>query len=147
MSAENSTVLMCAAADADAVNAAVAELLGNPPDARNLSVPVSKDGSTITHYAGHGWFTNAEVKLLSTVPDLEIEAAVLDRDPYDNWLSVLKAKSALSVKRDEADPKVITIEPRREPQDAKRIEDAKAVFEAKPREVTGIEKAVGGGRK
>jgi len=129
----NSVVLLCTAADADRVNAEVALLLGDPEDARNLSREVSADGATVTHFTGHGWFDDVQCKEMSQIVGLTVQAAVDGVSPRDNWLVTLKSLDAAPVKRDEADSKVLIIEAKREPENAKSIADARTAFEAKPK--------------
>lgn len=133
----NSVVLICAAAEAERVNAEVAALFGDHVGSRNLSREISADGATVTHFGGHGWFDDLQCKQLSEITGLTVQAAVLDGKPRDNWYVALKALNAATVKRDEDDTKVLVVEEKREPQDAARITAARAAFEAKPKPVDG----------
>ena len=132
----NSVVLLCTAADADRVNAEVAVLLNDPEGSKNLSREISTDGVTVTHLTGHGWFDDVQCKELSQIVGLTVQAAVDGVSPRDNWLVALKNLNAASVKRDEADDKVIIIEEKRLPKDEAAIVTARAEFEAKPKPVS-----------
>ena len=128
----NSVVLICSASDADRVNEEVAALLGDADGARNLSRELSADGASVTHFAGHAWLTDEQVKALSGIAGLTMHGAVIDGKPFDNWLVALKTAGIREVERDEQDASKLTVAARREPVDAKRIEDAKAIFNATP---------------
>ena len=132
----NSVVLLCAAADADRVNAEVAVLLNDPEGSKNLSREISADGVTVTHFTGHGWFDDVQCKELSQIVGLTVRAATDGVNPRDNWLVTLKNLDAASVKRDEADDKVIIIEEKRLPKDEAVIVAARAEFEAKPKPIS-----------
>ena len=134
----NSVVLLCAAADADRVNAEVAVLFNDPEGSKNLSREISADGVTVTHFTGHGWFDDVQCKELSQIVGLTVQAATDGVSPRDNWLVTLKGLNAASVKRDEADSKVLIIEAKREPVDAKSITDARTEFAAKPKPTKGL---------
>ena len=134
----NSVVLLCTAADADRVNEEVAVLLNDPVGSRNLSREISADGLTVTHFTGHGWFDDLQCKELSQIVGLTVRAATDGVNPRDNWLVALKSLDAAAVKRDEVDDKILIIEAKRDPVDAKKITDAIAKFEAKPKPVSEI---------
>ena len=124
----NSVVLLCTAADVDRVNAEVAAYLGDPEGSRNLSREISANGTTVTHYGGHAWLTDDQCEEISEITGLTVQAATIDGNPHDNWLVALKSMNAATVRRDEADDKVLVIDAKREPKDAKRITDARADF-------------------
>ena len=129
----NSVVLLCTAADADRVNEEVAVLLKDPEGSKNLSREISADGVSVTHLTGHGWFDDMQCKELSQIVGLTVQAATDGVNPRDNWLVALKGLDAASVKRDEADSKVLIIEEKRLPKDEDSIVAARTEFKAKPK--------------
>lgn len=129
----NSAILICSAADVDRINAEVAELLGDPEGSRNISREISANNTTVTHFTGHGWFDDLQCKELSQIVGLTVHAATDGVKPRDNWLVTLKSLDAAIVTRDKDDNKVLIIEAKREPENAKSITDARAEFKAKPK--------------
>lgn len=138
-------ILICAAAQADAVNEAVAEALGNSAGARNLSVPLSSDGAAITHYGGHGWFRDNQAKALSQIAGLTISGADVNAPPFEHWLVAIKAQNVRTVAVDENDLEKFTVEERREPTKVAEVNAAKEVFASKPTvKLTGGEEVLSG---
>ena len=139
----NSCVLICTAANADRINEEVGLALGDlrispisgeiVGSSRNLSRALSANGTTITHFGGHGWFTDAQWKLLSKIAGLTIQAAVLDKQPHDNWLVALKTLNAAPVTKERGETE-LTVKERQPPKNEARIVAAKTAFDVKDKE-------------
>lgn len=130
----NSVVLVCEASAADEVNARVAELMGDPEGAQNLSRELSTDAVNVTHRAGHAWLTDEQCKLLSEVKGLTMSGAALDGRPRDHWWQVLEEMGArpFTVREDKDGKPERVIADARPPDDAERVAVARSDFVAKP---------------
>lgn len=134
----NSIAMYCAAGARRNVEAALTAALESLQPIE-LTVELSANGTSITHYGGHIWLKDNELKAVMDIPGLTIQGAVLASKPRDNWLSAIKAADVLPVVKQELKPGVpdvgkFKVAPREEPKNVARIVAAKTAFDVKDKE-------------